>query len=253
MKKLNKILGLTLIAAALPALPVHSATIGYVTTFGKFFDKAGAGLLEGGVSIGYFTTALPTAIDLGAMTDPWATLTSSSFGYRDVRTLLDSNSALPTFQTGGSWDYSPSGAIGGTLNVPNSPSNVSNAINGNDSLSAFLGGTGGTATQLWAFAFNKGNYANQYAGSTQWAVVTANALAGTLNDWLYPTGSENIQLSQINASGEVLIGTDGAAAGLTGVGANDVVMADLVPEPSTGALMMIGAVGLVALRRLRKV
>ena len=27
----------------------------------------------------------------------------------------------------------------------------------------------------------------------------------------------------------------------------------LVPEPSTGALMMIGAAGLVALRRLRKV
>ena len=27
----------------------------------------------------------------------------------------------------------------------------------------------------------------------------------------------------------------------------------VVPEPSTGALMMIGAVGLVALRRLRKV
>jgi PEP-CTERM motif len=27
----------------------------------------------------------------------------------------------------------------------------------------------------------------------------------------------------------------------------------MVPEPSTGALMMIGAVGLVALRRLRKV
>lgn len=252
MKQLNKNLGLALIVAALSVPPVHSATIGYVTTFGKFFDKTGAGLLEGGVSIGYFTTALPTAVDLGAMADPWTSL-STSFGYKDVRTLLDSNSALPTFQTGGSWDYSSGGAIGGTLNVPNSPSNVSNAINGNDALSAFLGGTGGTATQLWAFAFNKGNYANGYAGSTQWAVVTANALGQTLNDWLYPTGSENIQLSQINSSAEVLIGVDGASAGLSGVGVNDVVMADLVPEPSTGALMMIGAVGLVALRRLRKV
>jgi hypothetical protein len=252
MKQLSKTLRIALIVAALTVPMGHSATIGFVTTFGKFFDKTGAGLREGGVSIGYFTTALPTAVDLGAMADPWTSL-STSFGYKDVRTLLDSNSALPTFQTGGSWDYSSGGAIGGTLNVPNSPSNVSNAINGNDTLSAFLGGVSGTATQLWALAFNKGNYADRYAGSTQWAVVTANAFGQTLNDWLYPTGSENIQLSQINATGEVLVGIDGVSAGLVGVGASDVVMADLVPEPSTGALIMIGAASLVALRRLRKV
>jgi len=252
MKQLNKNVILALILTALTLPQVHSATIGYVTTFGKFFNKTGAGLLEGGVSIGYFTSALPSASALGAMTDPWNTL-ASTWGYKDVRTLLDSNGALPTFQTGGSWDYSSTGSIGGTLVVPNSPSNVINAINGNDSSSAFLGGTGGTATQLWAFAFNKGNYANGYNGSTQWAVVTANALGQSLNDWLYPSSSENIQLSQINATGEVLIGIDGSSAGLVGVGASDVVMADLVPEPSTGALMMIGVAGLVALRRLRKV
>ena len=34
---------------------------------------------------------------------------------------------------------------------------------------------------------------------------------------------------------------------------SSIVTLDLVPEPSTGALMMIGAAGLVALRRLRKV
>ena len=35
--------------------------------------------------------------------------------------------------------------------------------------------------------------------------------------------------------------------------ATKVIHAGQRPEPSTGALMMIGAVGLVALRRLRKV
>ena len=229
----------------------HSATIGIGTALGAFKQLDGTSATSGGVSIGFFTVALPTAVQLSAMTNPWAELTGASFGYRDVRSLLDSNGNPPTFQSTG-WDFT-SGWTGGTLNVPNTPSNVTNAINGNDLLSAFAGGTGGTATQLWAFGFNGGNYANSFTGATQWAVVTANALGGSANDWLYPTSSETISLSQINAAGEVLIGTDGASAGLVGVGANDVVMTAVVPEPSTGALIMLGAAGLVALRRLRKV
>lgn len=248
---------LILVCASFIALTfkTHAATVGYVTSFGKFFDKSGVALGEGGISIGYFTTALPTISDLSSMADPWTTLTSATYGYRDVRTLLDSNNSLPTFQTGGTWDYSGTGSIGGTLNVPNSPSNVSNAINSNDTLSAFLGGSTGTdKTVLWAIAFNKGNYANSYAGSTQWAVVSASAPGQSTNDWLYPAsnGSENIQLSQINVTGEVLIGSDGANVTITGVGSNDVLMADLVPEPSTASMMMLGAVGLVVMRRMRK-
>jgi len=228
----------------------NSATIGIGTALGAFKQTDGTAATAGGVSIGFFTVALPTAIQLAAMVDPWTELSGANYGYRDVRSLLDSNGNPPTFQSTG-WDFSASWS-GGTLNVPGTPSNVTNAINGNDLLSAFAGGTGGTATQLWAFGFNGGNYANSFTGSRQWAVVTANALGGTTNDWLYPTSSETISLSQINATGEVLIGTDGASAGISGVGANDVVMA-LVPEPSTGALMMVGAFGLAAMRRLRKV
>jgi len=52
-------------------------------------------------------------------------------------------------------------------------------------------------------------------------------------------------------SGEVIAGTDGVNV-LGGVASN-VYLTNMVPEPSTGALMMIGAAGLVALRRLRKV
>lgn len=249
--KSNPKITLALVTALLfSVVSGNTATIGIGTALGAFKQQDGTSPTSGGVSIGYFTVSLPSAAALAAMVNPWTELTGATYGYRDVRTLLDSNGNLPVFQSTG-WDFSV-GWTGGTLNVPTTPSNVTNAINGNDLLSAFAGGTGGTATQLWAFGFNGGNYSSAFTGSTQWAVVTANLLGGTTNDWLYPTSSETISLSQINAAGEVLIGTDGASAGIGGVGANDVVMAAIVPEPSTGALMMIGAVGLVALRRLRK-
>jgi hypothetical protein len=232
MKTSKNIIKICLVVAYFGQLTAQAATIGFSTTFGVFKTSAGLALNAGGVSIGYFTVALPTASQLLAMTNPWADLAGSSYGYKDVRILLDSSSALPTFQTGGTWDYSAGGGIGGTLNVPNSPINVTNAINGNDSLSTFLGGTTGTATQLWAFAFNAGNYANGYSGSTQWAVVTANAFGQTLNEWLYPTSSENIMLSQINAPGEVLVGSD--------PGGNDVLMAAIIPEPASASLLGLG-------------
>lgn len=251
MKITNKPIFSIVLTLVLVATQGQSATIGIGTALGAFKQSDGTVATSGGVSIGFFTVAMPTASALAAMTNPWTELTGASYGYRDVRALLDSNGNPPTFQSTG-WDFGV-GWTGGTLNVPNTPSNITNAINGNDLLSAFAGGTGGTATQLWAIGFNGGTYATSFAAATQWAVVTANALGGVTNDWLYPTSSETISLSQINAAGEVLIGVDGASAGITGVVANDVVMAAIVPEPSTGALMMISAAGLVALRRLRKV
>lgn len=250
MNKITKSMKILTIALLFCTSWASAATIGIGTALGAFRLSDGTLPTGGGVSIGFFTVALPSASALTAMTNPWTELAGSSYGYRDVRSLLDSSNNPPTFQSTG-WDFS-AGWTGGTLNVPNTPSNVTSAINGNDLLSSFAGGTTGTATQLWAISFNSGSYSDFYSGSTQWAVVTANALGGTTNDWLYPTSSETISLSQINATGEVLIGTDGASAGISGVGANDVVMAALVPEPSTSALMMIGAFGLLAMRRLRK-
>ncbi len=229
----------------------NAATIGYLTSFGAFLSSGGNTPTSGGVSIGFFTSSLPTAAQLSGMTDPWSQL-ASTYGYKDVRILLDGNGALPTFQSTGSWDYSNLGVIGGTLNVPNTPSNsgLTNAINGNDILSAFAGGTGGVATQLWAFAFNAGTYANGFSGSTEWAATTANALGSATNGWLYPTSSESIQLSELNVAGEVLIGTDGAS--ISGGNANNVYMTAIIPEPSSASLLALGVAGLVALRVRRK-
>jgi len=230
-----------------------AATIGIGTAFGSFFDKSGTkvdALTEGGVSIGFFTATLPTSFSASSVTSYSGFV--SAYGYQDVRSLLDANGNPPSYTGSNTWDFGI-GWTGATLTVPSSPSNApSAAYNHSDLLTTFsAGSTSGTA--LYAIAFNKGNYANGYAGSTQWALVTATAYGLSGNDWIYPTSSENIQLSQINAAGEVIAGSDGANVVITGVGVNDVVMTDLVPEPSTGALMMIGAVGLVAMRRLRKV
>ena len=228
-----------------------AATVGYGTALGSFLLADGRTALTtgdgGGISIGFFTgSALPTKAQLLAITsDPYNTLVST-YAYVDLRNVRDSANALATFQTGGTWDFSP-GWTGGTLNVPVPPSNYPNAINANDALAAFTGGTTGTATTLWAFAFNAGNYANGFLGSTQMAAVTATEPGGTANDWTYPTSSENIQLSQINIAGEVLVGTDGASAGISGVGANDVLMV-IIPEPTTGSLSLV-ALGLFALSR----
>jgi hypothetical protein len=228
---------LTLIGLAYP-VQTNAATVAYGTPLGSFLLANGSSplLSGGGISVGFFTgSALPTKAQLTAITsNPYSALVST-YNYVDLRNLADAVGSS-AFQSGGSWDFS-SGWTGATLNVPNSPTNYTTAINGNDISAAFAGGSTGTATALWAFAFNSGNYANQFSGSTQWAAVTANELGGTTNDWLFPTSAENIQLSQLNTAGEILIGTDSG---------NNVLMA-VIPEPSSASLLALGVAGLVAL------
>jgi hypothetical protein len=74
-------------------------------------------------------------------------------------------------------------------------------------------------------------------GTTAWVTPASDLSGVTLN------------LSGINSQSEVLLGayTDYAT------GSDLIRLQAAIPEPSTGALMMIGGVGLVALRRLRKV
>ena len=233
---------LALIGFAFP-VQINAATVAYGTPLGSFLLADGSSplLSGGGISVGFFTgSTLPTKAQLAAITsNPYSALVST-YNYVDLRNLADAVGSS-SFQSGGSWNFS-SGWTGATLNVPNSPTNYTTAINGNDISAAFAGGSTGTATALWAFAFNSGNYANQFSGSTQWAAVTANELGGAANDWLFPTSAENIQLSQLTTSGEILIGTDSG---------NNVLMA-VIPEPSSASLLALGVAGLVALRARRK-
>ena len=230
---------------------IQAATIGIGSAFGTFLDKDGVAMTTGGVSIGFFTGTLPTAAAISAIssTTPISFSTfQSTFGYVDVRTMLDGNSLPPSFLSG-SWDFGASWT-GGSLTVPGSPSNPpANAYNSSDALAAFTAGTT-SGTALWAIAYNAGNYANGFSGSTQWAVITATAPGSSSNDWIYPSGTntENIQLPQINLASELIVGTDGSS--VLGGNANNIYM--VIPEPSSGSLLALGVAGLVALRVRRK-
>jgi len=111
-----------------------------------------------------------------------------------------------------------------------------------------------------------------YAGSKLVAVISqgVNPFGGSIQDntniaivrgatgWdsvLAPDGSPNPINQVLNLTNfDILVGTLGSNSG--NVNSSGTIKFDtiaLVPEPSTGALMMIGAAGLVALRRLRKV
>jgi len=65
--------------------------------------------------------------------------------------------------------------------------------------------------------------------------------------WVFPSDGALLQLSAYSNTGDTYTGGAITANLATSSTFN------VVPEPSTGALMMIGAAGLVALRRLRKV
>ena len=69
----------------------------------------------------------------------------------------------------------------------------------------------------------------------------------TDSSWLTPTFANNANSVDYTFSAN----TTAVVGSFSFNGGNEVIT--LVPEPSTGALMMIGAAGLVALRRLRKV
>ena len=74
-------------------------------------------------------------------------------------------------------------------------------------------------------------------GTTAWITPTSDLSGVTMN------------LSGINSQSEVLLGTYTDYLS----GSDLIRLQAAIPEPSSGALMMIGAVGLVAMRRLRKV
>ena len=86
-------------------------------------------------------------------------------------------------------------------------------------------------------------------GGTEWGVVSAWGHANTAENYSSPAdlGSKSLQLKSANlTASDVLVGSLNPSYATN-------FSVNLVPEPSTGALMMIGALGLVALRRLRKV
>jgi len=230
---------LGVVIATLPLIQLQamaSVTIAHVenSATGYFVDSGGVNILTTGeVSFGFFTGAGPTSTDWqnltnGGAANAWSSLLS--LGYTDVRTLGTLGTGFdPSFSTGGT----PTTNIGATVqNVP------------------FASLPSGT--RLYVFAFNGGSWDNTtktatFGNATEWAAVSAWGHATSSQNYASPadSGTKSLQFKAAAlTSSDVLVGS--LVNSTSGIVAT-------VPEPSTGVLMMVGAFGLVAMRRLRKV
>jgi hypothetical protein len=186
-----------------------------------------------GVALGYFDAGFTaTQLNVGSWLDNFR-------GYRgfwdnsptiQASIILKFNQGVYHDADNGTFDWIPVGA------------NSSGAIGITDGVTTFNVGTALNVI-LWGGVYNTStpSLANGVAllANSGWTVPNA-----------YNTESPDPLINNLvlNSSTTALVGSiDNSTTGPT---ARTIT---LVPEPSTGALMMIGAAGLVALRRLRKV
>jgi len=235
-----------------------------LSLFGKICSQAGTITLvgNGGGSGPIFVTSSFGNIDLG---------TRLRVGTFNDLTVL--NNTISAFVAGTQNYASTLSAL--NSNFADLGTNVTNYGNGSQvgtgvsssqvvfNTTASLAINGATAATYNVFngSIQNVNYSSSIGASKNLYIWTAfNSEIGIVRNvdgtgttsWITPTSDLSgvtMNLSGINSQSEVLLGT--YTDYLTG---NDLIrLAPAIPEPSTGALMMIGAAGLVALRRLRKV
>lgn len=210
--------------AAVSIGAVNNASTGY------WVSSTGTQLTSGGIAVGIFATTPDwSALKTLDAASAWAALVTA--GFTDVRTF--SGITQPSdwsFATGGS----PTGIIGGTAgNIPfaSLPAN----------------------TRLYAIAFNAGSWnttlntmASATFGGTQWGAVSAFGHSITSENWLAPAdlGSKSLQFKSSNlVANDVLVGALAPDYATT-------FNVQLIPEPSTGALLVMGsAIGFHLRRR----
>jgi hypothetical protein len=197
----------------------------------------------GGVTIGFFSSSAPSDALIQSWTAGNAVSNLSTAGWIDVRTVTGGS-----MQANGDWDW-PGGGSPGTAGTK-----IGGTFN-------WIYDAAKSGTQLYVFGFNGGSSgfsfsssstvsanslaftSSSFAGSTQWVALKA-------SNWLLPSTDNtalNLRTADIDTTAELLVGTD------TGDNSFRDVRMSAVPEPSSAALIMLGTVGLVAMRRLRKV
>ena len=245
---MKKLISMTVALVAVYSASVQAATVnvGAVansTATGQFLTVLPGGgtsiTTTGQIKVGFFditTTDLQTLVSSWSPTSSYNAYSLLNSHFTQIGTVINPSSSGGTlggtlaglYTTAGSgWNFSSSGNVSGTANYVDlalAPQN----------------------TQMYIWAFNGSDFTSGGFNSTQWALVTHYATA----QWKLPgSGALSMVLNTVGASGssasaDVVLGVDNG---------NNVNMVDLVPEPSTGALMMIGGFGLLAMRRLRKV
>jgi len=131
--------------------------------------------------------------------------------------------------------FTSSGNVVGSGFFDNDLKELSAGISSASNPSGFAAGT------LLALAVYNSNSTLDFSTSVNRAILTDAS-------WLMPTLAFG---TAVKATFGLTANTTAVVGGYDYNGGNQTIT--LVPEPSTGALMMIGAAGLVALRRLRKV
>ncbi|MBM3418605.1 MAG: PEP-CTERM sorting domain-containing protein [Bacteroidetes bacterium] len=251
----------TLSGLAFCLVSSSSALAGTVTIVGNgagggpIFVTSNAGNIDIGtrVRIGTFLdlSALNNAISAfrAGTSDYSATLLALNSNFADIGTGLSNYGTVSQVANGGA-SFSPSTSQFGFNNLTtltvNGTSGSYTTFNGQiTSVNYSLSIGASKNLYLWT-AFNQEIAIVRNAngtGTANWTTPTSDLNGVTMNlSGLQVTAGGSVQ------SGEVLLGTvNDFSSG------NDLIRLEAVPEPSTGALMMIGAAGLVALRRLRKV
>jgi len=131
--------------------------------------------------------------------------------------------------------FTSSGNVVGSGFFDNDLKELSAGISSASNPSGFAAGT------LLALAVYNSNSTLDFSTSVNRAILTDAS-------WLMPTLAFG---TAVKATFGLTANTTAVVGGYDYNGGNQTIT--LVPEPSTGALMMVGAAGLVALRRLRKV
>lgn len=225
-KLANLLIAVLATLSSLQAATINIGSVASSSNTGFYVLEDGALNTTGKIRVGTFSK---TQAELTSIIGAWgADKSPSLLKYNELNSYFNEVGIGGTRgSTVAGWSFNGSGAVAGTSNAVDTTIVPS-----------------GSQLYVWAFTISSFTSADFTPTSAlQWALVTDSV------DWLAPsTGTKSLNLGQIDAAG-VLIGTDNG----TGTGLNNVNMVAAVPEPSTGSLMLIGAAGLVALRRLRKV
>ena len=157
------------------------------------------------------------------------------------------------FFTGKDWTTLRAGFTPLTeMNTPPTTNASSGQFYGNYDLATTASGT-----RLFAWIHSS----STPLSSANWAVITGGANpsgtnSGVFNPMWLAVASTDVTVNIIEAAttySQIMASSGGASIVSSSAFDPEGANIALVPEPSTGALMMVGAAGLVALRRLRKV
>jgi len=208
------------------AATINIGAVGSSTSTGYYVKEDGSFSLTGRIRVGTFSK---TQAELQSIIDAWGANKGPSLSNWTTLNGFFTEVGLGGL-TGGAvsgWSFNAStGAVAGTSGSVDTTVVPANA-------------------QLYVWASTISTFTSsdfKTDGTTQWALVTDAV------DWLAPsTGTKSLNLQLIDPAG-VLIGTDMSSAS-----SNNVKMVATIPEPNTGALIMLGALSLAILRNRRKV